>query len=63
MNSQKYAETLHVTLRQAGLKSCIIFGKMSHEERDEYVEKFRNQEVKVLITTNLLARGVDVPSI
>jgi ATP-dependent RNA helicase DDX19/DBP5 len=36
---------------------------MSNEERDEYVEKFRKQEVNVVLTTNLLARGIDVPEI
>ena len=36
---------------------------MSPEERDEYVEKFRTQEVNVVLTTNLLARGIDVPEI
>lgn len=36
---------------------------MTPEERDEYVEKFRKQEINVVITTNLLARGIDVPEI
>jgi ATP-dependent RNA helicase DDX19/DBP5 len=36
---------------------------MSPEERDEYVEKFRKGEIKVIITTNMLARGIDVPEI
>ena len=34
---------------------------MSVEERDETMQKFRNQEINVLITTNLLSRGIDVP--
>ena len=36
---------------------------MSVEERDETMQKFRNQEINVLITTNLLSRGIDVPEI
>lgn len=36
---------------------------MSSEERDEYVEKFRNKEIQIVITTNLLSRGLDVPEI
>lgn len=36
---------------------------MSKEERDEIFEKFRNQEIKILLTTNLLSRGIDVPEI
>lgn len=34
---------------------------MSPEERDETMLKFRKQEINVLITTNMIARGVDVP--
>lgn len=34
---------------------------MSKEERDETMQKFRNQEINVLICTDLISRGVDVP--
>ena len=56
-------------MRRENLKSTIIFSEMSHEERDEMIEKFRTGEVKirffvsVVITTNMLARGIDVPEI
>ncbi len=36
---------------------------MSREERDEMMEKFRNQEINFVITTNMLARGIDIPEI
>jgi|APCry1669189241_1035207.scaffolds.fasta_scaffold116039_1 superfamily II DNA/RNA helicase len=38
-----------------------MFGKMDAAERDEMMSKFRNLEVNVFVTTNMLARGVDVP--
>lgn len=50
-------------MRKANLKSTIIFGDMMADERDEMIGKFRTGEVSVVITTNLLARGVDVPGI
>jgi superfamily II DNA/RNA helicase len=50
-------------LKKKEYKATIIFSDMSNEERDEYVEKFRKQEVNVVLTTNLLARGIDVPEI
>ena len=50
-------------MRNANFKSCIIFGDMGHEERDEMIAKFRAGEISVIITTNLLARGIDVPEI
>jgi ATP-dependent RNA helicase DDX19/DBP5 len=36
---------------------------MERDERDEYVEKFRTNQVNVVITTDLLARGFDMPTI
>jgi len=50
-------------LRKNGYKATIMFGDMSNEERDEMMKKFRSGEVNVIITTNLLARGIDVPEI
>ena len=38
-----------------------MHSKMHKEDRDETMEKFRKREINVLITTNLIARGIDVP--
>ncbi len=40
-----------------------MFGDMSNEEREQVMAKFRKCEVNVIITTNMLARGIDVPEI
>jgi ATP-dependent RNA helicase DDX19/DBP5 len=40
-----------------------MFGNMAPEERDEMMAKFRKGEVRVFITTNMLARGIDVPEV
>ena len=50
-------------LKKKGLQVYIIFSDMAIEEIDEYVDKFRKCEINVVITTNLLARGIDVPEI
>lgn len=34
---------------------------MSPQERDETMDKFRKLDINVLITTNIIARGVDIP--
>lgn len=61
VNSKDFAEKIHNLLRKANFKSFIMFAKMTKEERDSTIEQFRNQEIHVLITTNLIARGIDVP--
>ena len=63
VNSKDFAERLHEMMRKASFKSVIIFGKMSPEERDEMMTQFRKGEIKVIITTNMLARGIDVPEV
>ena len=50
-------------MRREGFKSTIIFGNMMPDERDEMIAKFRTGEVSVIITTNMLARGIDVPEV
>lgn len=40
-----------------------MFGKMEADERDDIIQKFRRCEINVLITTNMLARGIDVPEV
>jgi translation initiation factor 4A len=42
--------------------SCI-YGTLPQYERSEIMRKFRNGETRVLITTDLLARGIDVQSV
>ena len=36
---------------------------MSQEIRDEVMNEFRNGKSRILITTDLLARGIDVPQV
>jgi len=50
-------------LKAEKYKVNIIFGSMERDERDEYIEKFRRGEIQVVITTDLLSRGFDMPTI
>ena len=63
VNTKKFAEILHTMMRKENYKSTIIFGDMDWAERDEMIAKFKTGEVSVIITTNMLARGIDVPEV
>ena len=63
VNTKKFAEILHNMLRKEKYKSTILFGDMDWSERDEMILKFKTGEVSVIITTNMLARGIDVPEV
>lgn len=40
-----------------------VHGAFEGSERDAILERFRTGQIKVLITTNVLARGIDVQSV
>ena len=40
-----------------------IHGKMTPNERTEIVKEFREGKTRILITTDLLARGIDIPQV
>jgi ATP-dependent RNA helicase len=40
-----------------------IHGGMEQGERDEVMSQFRSGKVRILLSTDLTARGIDVPSI
>ena len=51
-------------LREKGYKpSLIMGGQMENAERDRQIERFRKGEDTMVITTDLLSRGFDMPTI
>lgn len=46
-----------------GHKIVSLHGQQSVEERDDVMTRFRKGEFKVLIATNVIARGIDVMSV
>ena len=47
-------------MTEKGHKVINLHGGLSTNERDEVMDGFRRGDAKVLITTNVLARGIDV---
>jgi ATP-dependent RNA helicase DDX19/DBP5 len=46
-----------------GHKVVALHGAFEGLERDQVIDSFRSGQAKVLITTNVLARGIDVQSV
>lgn len=63
VNTKKTAESLNERLRVNNIKSRMLIGKMDQKDRDETLDAFRQNLFFVLICTNVLARGIDVPEV
>ena len=62
-NSKKRVDILARRLGDSGLTCSCIHGELSSQERVDTMRKFRTGENRILITTDLLARGIDVQQV
>lgn len=46
-----------------GHQTVVLHGGMESEERDSVIDDFRAGLSRVLIATNVLARGIDIPQV
>jgi ATP-dependent RNA helicase DDX19/DBP5 len=64
VQTRKDAQALTDQLRSGGhTVSVLTGGEMTAEERDRVIDEFRQGTTRVLVTTNVLSRGVDVPAV
>ncbi|KAF2822113.1 P-loop containing nucleoside triphosphate hydrolase protein [Ophiobolus disseminans] len=63
VRTRRTAEELETRMVQEGHKVAQLSGALEGTERDRVIDQFRNGDAKVLITTNVLARGIDVESV
>ena len=62
-NSIRRVEDLANAMSQDGFPVSFIHGKMNHEERNDAFNNFRSGISRVLISSNLTARGIDVQQV
>jgi len=63
VGTKREADAVNHTLNEAGYSCSVLHGQVENVERDATMEAFRTEKSKVLITTNVLARGVDVDNV
>lgn len=63
VSTKKTANQLYARLKQEGHQVSILHGDLQSQERDRLIDDFRDGRSKVLITTNVLARGIDIPTV
>jgi ATP-dependent RNA helicase RhlE len=57
------AERVMKAMERVGIKSCTIHSSKDHVERVQVMNRFKTGELKVLIATDVSARGIDVPNV
>lgn len=62
-NSKTKVTWLYEKLNNDKFPVAEIHGEMKIEERESIMDKFRSSTIKYLITTDLLARGIDVQGV
>ncbi|MEM6723035.1 MAG: DEAD/DEAH box helicase [Bacteroidota bacterium] len=55
-DTQELADLLH----GRGYKSDALHGDMNQRQRDRVMKQFKNQDINVLVATDVAARGIDV---
>jgi translation initiation factor 4A len=63
INSMKKCDYVYDKLISENFSVSKIHGKMEQTKRNEIMREFRTGKTRVLLTTDLLARGIDVQSV
>ncbi|EAZ79621.1 DEAD/DEAH box helicase [Algoriphagus machipongonensis] len=61
--TKRLADRLSKKLNQAGVKSGLIHGNKSQNFRNKTIEQFKSGETRVLVATDVAARGIDVADV
>lgn len=63
VGTRNTANVLYSKMKKEGHTVSILHGELDNSERDRLIDDFREGRSKVLITTNVLARGIDIASV
>lgn len=59
--TQHHVEYLHLILDKAGISNTFLYSSLDSSARKINAAKFQNKKAKVLIVTDVAARGIDIP--
>lgn len=63
VHTRDKAEKIQKELMEDGFDSSVLHGQLTDEQRDSVIAKYKSGEIKALVTTNVLSRGLDVPQL
>ncbi len=51
------------TLKRRGFSAGVIHSDLEQSEREEVLRQFRNRNIEILVATDIIARGIDIPDV
>ncbi|MEI6892790.1 MAG: DEAD/DEAH box helicase [Pontiella sp.] len=60
VSSKRAAHNLAAKLQRAGVEADAFHGDLDQEERTKVLRQFKNRNVRVLVATDIAARGIDI---
>jgi len=63
VRKKEVADEVAIELNLSGLKTSVIHGGKSSGERSRALEGFKEGKVRVLVATDIAARGLDIPAL
>mmetsp|Transcript_118105 Transcript_118105/g.217388 ORF Transcript_118105/g.217388 Transcript_118105/m.217388 type:complete len:549 (+) Transcript_118105:106-1752(+) len=63
VSTKTLADTMVEQIRNEGFTADAMHGGRPQDQRLEVLERFKRVEVRLLVTTNVMGRGLDIPTI
>ena len=64
VNTKSYADVIAKRLKdELGETTAALHGDLKHTQRARVINSFRHEEVRILVATDIAARGLDIPHI
>src|SRR5690606_2115298 len=57
------AERVQAAMKRVGIESLVMHGGKEQEDRLQVMDAFREGTIRMLITTDVNARGIDIPDV
>lgn len=62
-STQRQTEEIADKLCYGGLKAAALHGGMNQQQRTRTMKKLRSGDIKVIVATDVMARGIDIPEV